>query len=51
MTFAPFTVAARLAVFAAISPRPATLMPARTGLAERLRTGVTPAVGIKIAAI
>lgn len=51
MTFAAFLVFCGLVVFAAISPGPAVLMAARTGLTEGLRTGVMLAMGIGTGAV
>jgi threonine/homoserine/homoserine lactone efflux protein len=46
MTLAAFLAFAGLVTFAAISPGPAVLMAARTGLNEGFRTGVMLAMGI-----
>ncbi len=51
MTLAAFMVFVGLVVFAAISPGPAVLMSARTGLTEGLRTGVMLAMGIGAGAV
>lgn len=46
MTLAAFVAFAALSLFAAISPGPAVLMAARTGLTEGFRTGAYLAAGI-----
>ncbi len=46
MTLTAFLAFAALSLFAAISPGPAVLMAARTGLTEGFRTGAMLAVGI-----
>lgn len=51
MTLAAFLAFAGLVVFAAISPGPAVLMAARTGLTEGARTGVMLAMGIATGAM
>lgn len=51
MTLAAFMVFVGLVVFAAISPGPAVLMSARTGLTEGIRTGVVLAMGIGAGAV
>jgi len=51
MTFAAFLTFAGLVTFAAISPGPAVLMSARTGLTEGARTGVLMAMGIATGAM
>jgi threonine/homoserine/homoserine lactone efflux protein len=51
VTLAAFLVFAGLVVFAAISPGPAVLMAARTGLTEGFRTGVMLAMGIGTGAV
>lgn len=51
MTLAAFSVFVGLVVFAAVSPGPAVLMSARTGLTEGLRTGVMLAMGIGAGAV
>ncbi|MBC2835691.1 LysE family transporter [Paragemmobacter straminiformis] len=51
MTPAAFATFAGLVVFAAISPGPAVLMAARTGLTEGFRTGVMLAMGIASGAV
>lgn len=51
MTLAAFLAFAGLVVFAAISPGPAVLMSARTGLSEGFRTGVMLAMGIGTGAV
>ncbi len=51
MTLAGFLAVAVLSLLAAISPGPAVLMAARTGLSEGLRTGMFLAVGIGLGAV
>jgi threonine/homoserine/homoserine lactone efflux protein len=51
MTLAAFLAFAGLSLFAAISPGPAVLMAARTGLLEGFRTGVFLARGIGAGAV
>lgn len=51
MTFAAFLAFAGLVIFAAVSPGPAVLMSARTGLTEGFRTGVMLAMGIGSGAV
>jgi len=51
MTLAAFLTFAGLVFFAAISPGPAVLMSARTGLTEGFRTGVMLAMGIGSGAV
>lgn len=51
MTIAAFLTFAGLVIFAAISPGPAVLMAARTGLTEGFRTGVMLAMGIGSGAV
>ena len=51
MTLAAFLAFAGLVIFAAISPGPAVLMAARTGLTEGFRTGVMLAMGIGSGAV
>ena len=51
MTLAAFLTFAGLVIFAAISPGPAVLMSARTGLTEGFRTGVMLAMGIGSGAV
>ncbi|MDQ2067550.1 LysE family translocator [Xinfangfangia sp. CPCC 101601] len=51
MTIAAFLAFAGLVIFAAISPGPAVLMAARTGLTEGFRTGVMLAMGIGTGAV
>lgn len=51
MTLAAFSVFVGLVVFAAISPGPAVLMSARTGLTEGMRTGFMLAMGIGAGAV
>jgi threonine/homoserine/homoserine lactone efflux protein len=51
MTLAAFLAFAGLSLFAAISPGPAVLMSARTGLTEGFRTGTMLSVGIGIGAM
>jgi threonine/homoserine/homoserine lactone efflux protein len=51
MTLAAFLAFAGLSLFAAISPGPAVLMAARTGLLEGFRTGVFLAMGIGAGAV
>ncbi len=51
MTPAAFAAFAGLVIFAAISPGPAVLMSARTGLTEGFRTGLMLAVGIGAGAV
>ena len=51
MTLAAFLAFAGLVIFAAISPGPAVLMSARTGLTEGFRTGVMLAMGIGTGAV
>lgn len=51
MTFAAFLAFAGLVIFAAVSPGPAVLMSARTGLTEGFRTGVMLATGIGSGAV
>lgn len=51
MTLAAFLAFAALSLFAAISPGPAVLMSARTGLSEGFRTGALLAVGIGAGAV
>lgn len=46
MTLAAFLAFSGLVIFAAVSPGPAVLMAARTGLTEGFRTGVMLAMGI-----
>ena len=50
MSLAAFLAFAGLVLFAVISPGPAVLMSARTGLVEGFRTGVMLALGIAIGA-
>ena len=51
MTLAAFLAFAALSLFAAISPGPAVLMAARTGLTEGFRTGAALATGIGAGAV
>jgi threonine/homoserine/homoserine lactone efflux protein len=51
VTLAAFLAFAGLVVFAAVSPGPAVLMAARTGLTEGFRTGVMLAMGIGSGAV
>ncbi len=51
MTLAAFLTFAGLVIFAAVSPGPAVLMSARTGLTEGFRTGVMLAMGIGSGAV
>lgn len=51
MTLAAFLTFAGLVIFAAISPGPAVLMSARTGLTEGFRTGLMLAMGIGAGAV
>jgi len=51
VTLAAFLAFAGLVIFAAISPGPAVLMSARTGLTEGFRTGVMLAMGIGTGAV
>jgi threonine/homoserine/homoserine lactone efflux protein len=51
MTLATFAVFVGLVVFAAISPGPAVIMSARTGLTEGMRTGFMLALGIGAGAV
>ncbi|MEF3049218.1 LysE family translocator [Pseudotabrizicola sp. L79] len=51
MTLAAFLAFASLSLFAAISPGPAVLMAARTGLTEGFRTGAFLAAGIGLGAV
>lgn len=51
MTLTAFLAFASLVIFAAISPGPAVLMSARTGLTEGARTGVMLAMGIGAGAV
>ena len=51
MTLAAFLTFAGLVIFAAISPGPAVLMSARTGLTEGFRTGVMLVMGIGSGAV
>ncbi len=51
MTAAAFLAFALLSLFAAVSPGPAVLMSARTGLTEGFRTGAALAVGIGAGAV
>ncbi|WGV17225.1 LysE family translocator [Fuscovulum ytuae] len=51
MTFAAFLAFAGLVIFAAISPGPAVLMSARTGLTQGFRTGFMLAMGIGAGAV
>lgn len=51
MTLAGFLTFAGLVIFAAVSPGPAVLMSARTGLSEGFRTGVMLAMGIGTGAV
>lgn len=51
MTLAGFLAFAGLVIFAAVSPGPAVLMSARTGLSEGFRTGVMLAMGIGTGAV
>lgn len=51
MTLAAFLAFAGLVIFAAISPGPAVLMSARTGLTEGFRTGLMLAMGIGAGAV
>ncbi|MDD7972646.1 LysE family translocator [Roseinatronobacter alkalisoli] len=51
MTIAAFLAFAGLSLFAAVSPGPAVLMAARTGLLEGFRTGAWLAVGIGAGAV
>jgi threonine/homoserine/homoserine lactone efflux protein len=51
MTIAAFIAFALLSLFAAVSPGPAVLMSARTGLTEGFRTGAMLAAGIGAGAV
>lgn len=51
MTLAAFLAFALLSLFAAVSPGPAVLMSARTGLSEGFRTGAMLAAGIGAGAV
>ncbi|MDM7930505.1 LysE family translocator [Tabrizicola sp.] len=51
MTLATFAVFVGLVIFAAISPGPAVIMSARTGLTEGMRTGFMLALGIGAGAV
>lgn len=51
MTLAAFLTFAGLVIFAAVSPGPAVLMSARTGLSEGFKTGVMLAMGIGTGAV
>lgn len=51
MTLAAFLAFAGLSLFAAISPGPAVLMAARTGLTEGFRTGAFLAAGIGVGGV
>ncbi|WP_127104506.1 LysE family translocator [Pararhodobacter zhoushanensis] len=51
MTLAAFLAFAGLTLFAAVSPGPAVLMSARTGLTEGFRTGALMALGIAAGAV
>jgi threonine/homoserine/homoserine lactone efflux protein len=51
MTLAAFLTACALHLMAAISPGPAVLMAARTGMVEGMRTGVFLAFGIAFGAV
>ena len=51
MTLAAFLAFAALSLFAAVSPGPAVLMAARTGLTEGFRTGAFLAAGIGAGAV
>jgi threonine/homoserine/homoserine lactone efflux protein len=51
LTLAAFLAFAGLVVFAAVSPGPAVLMSARTGLTEGFRTGLMLAMGIGAGAV
>ena len=51
MTLAAFLTVAFLHLMAAISPGPAVLMAARTGVTEGLRTGIFLAMGIGLGAV
>lgn len=51
MTIAAFLAFVGLVVFAAVSPGPAVLMSARTGLTEGFRTGLMLAMGIGAGAV
>ena len=51
MTLAAFLAFAALSLFAAVSPGPAVLMAARTGLTEGFRTGAALATGIGAGAV
>lgn len=51
MTVSAFMIFVGLVVFAAVSPGPAVLMSARTGLTEGMRTGVMLAMGIGAGAV
>jgi threonine/homoserine/homoserine lactone efflux protein len=51
VTFAAFLAVAFLHLMAAISPGPAVLMAARTGVTEGLRTGAFLAAGIGAGAV
>lgn len=51
MTLAAFLAFALLSLFAAVSPGPAVLMAARTGLTEGFRTGALLAAGIGAGAV
>ena len=51
MSLAAFLAFAGLVLFAVVSPGPAVLMSARTGLTEGFRTGVMLALGIASGAV
>jgi len=51
MTLAAFLAVAVLHLMAAISPGPAVVMAARTGLTEGLRTGAFLAIGIGLGGV
>ena len=51
MTFAAFVAVALLHLIAAISPGPAVLMSARTGVTEGMRTGAFLAMGIGVGGV
>ena len=51
MSFSAFMIFVGLVVFAAISPGPAVIMSARTGLTEGMRTGFMLALGIGAGAV
>ena len=51
MTLTAFLAFAALSLFAAISPGPAVLMAARTGLTEGFKTGAMLALGIGVGAV